>query len=260
MTVVVVDDLIVKPVPLTDFRIVANQDVLTAKLIRTDENGAFSLPLPPGNYTIESVAPLNVKGRLLFWKKAVAVKADEISTFRLTEGDTIITTPTAPESALPIKEGTKIRLELAEPISSNRSKVGQAVRLTVKEELVGPNKEVLIARGALAEGRITYAKGAGSFGKKGKLEFSLDSVIAIDNTHVALRSSQAADGKNNAMGGVVGIVLFGPLMGFVKGKNITLQNGTLFDAFIGQDVVIMPNESSKPLPNIVAPVPAISTH
>lgn len=245
VSVVVIDDLVRKPVPFTDFRVVSrNGDIRT---FRTDEAGTCRISMPPGEYSFESASPLNFKGRVLNWKMPLEIRANNNDPITFTDADASAggtsntPKPNVSQGAkIEIAEGTKIRLELAEPIASNRARKGDEVRLFLKDAILGPNKEILVKEGAAATGTITYAKGAGSFGKKGKLEFSIDSLTAADGTKVQLRSSQTASGKNNALGGAAGMILLSPLMGFVKGKNITLESGTKFDAYIDKTVAVSP--------------------
>jgi len=135
-------------------------------------------------------------------------------------------------------ESTKIRVELAKELSTNKSKKGEEVICRVKEDVLGPNKEVLIRKGARATGVVVEAKGAGWLGKKGKLSFSIDTVEAVDGTKISLRSEQKSGGKGRT--GVVAaaaLLIFLPLA-FIKGKNATVPVGAGFDAYIDQTTPI----------------------
>lgn len=135
-------------------------------------------------------------------------------------------------------EGTKIRVELAEELSSRRAHKGQEVRYYVKEAVLGPNKEVLIREGARASGVVTEAKSASRLGKKGKLEFTIESVEAVDGTRVPLRARQEAAGKDQT-GTMAAVTLLVSVLGvFIKGKNVTIKQGTLIDAYVDKTVEI----------------------
>ena len=135
-------------------------------------------------------------------------------------------------------EGAKIRVELAEELSSRRAKKGQEVRYYVKEDVLGPNQEVLIRKGAAVTGIVTEAKSAGGLGRKGKLEFTVESVVAVDGTKVPLRARQNAVGKGQSGAVAAGVILFGVFGGFIKGNNVTIDKGTVFDAFIDRSIEI----------------------
>ncbi|WP_157947565.1 hypothetical protein [Abditibacterium utsteinense] len=250
VSVVVIDDLVRKPVPLTNFRVFPAYDSSAAQIVRSDEDGVCVFSLMPGNYRFQSVAPLSFKDRVLSWSMPFVVNTDETQNVLFTDSDAADTGSALPTVAVSssrnatgkveVAEGTKIRLSLGQQLTSNRSKKGDEVRFFMKDALLGSNGEILIKSGASATGAVTYAKGAGGFGKKGKLEFSIESITGADGTQIPLRSSQTAHGKSNILGGPVGIILVAPIMGFIKGKNTRLDVGTQYDAFIDKATWVAP--------------------
>src|SRR5205807_9393027 len=89
-------------------------------------------------------------------------------------------------SATPVKlpERTSIRVRLLETLVSGAKKKGEEVRFEVVEDVLGPNREVLIARGAPVVGTIQRSSGRGLLGKPGRLEFTIDKTHAVDGTKV----------------------------------------------------------------------------
>lgn len=92
--VIIVDDLVPKPVPFSDFIIRSvsedggvNGEPLTA---RTSETGTFDIELKPGKYKIEGAKPLKFKGKTYEWKSEVIVTADQTATVALTGDDAIV--------------------------------------------------------------------------------------------------------------------------------------------------------------------------
>ncbi len=137
-----------------------------------------------------------------------------------------------------LPDGTRIRLEVLDELSSNKSKVGQDVRMRVHENVMGSQQEVLIRRGAPAMARITRAKGSRSLGRAGKLEFTIESVEAVDGSKVPLRSQQEASGKQRTGPIAAAAVLVTPFTLFIKGRNATIKPGTVFDTYVDQTVPI----------------------
>ena len=137
-----------------------------------------------------------------------------------------------------LAEGTRLSVENVEQLSSNKSRTGQEVLYRVREDVLGENKVVLIRRGAKAFGKIVLAKGAGGLGRKGKLDFNIERVQAVDGSMVQLRSSQKADGKNRKGSMVALTLLVSPLGLFMKGKNAVIQPATQFEAFVDESADI----------------------
>jgi S1-C subfamily serine protease len=87
VSILVVDDLTPKPVPLTDFRISGPTAGATPRIVRTDEKGSIALSLPPGQYVLESMQPLRFRDRLLRWKHSFVVDAGKPIQLKLTDAD-----------------------------------------------------------------------------------------------------------------------------------------------------------------------------
>ena len=86
-SVVVIDDLIPKPVPYTDFRLVPTEPGSAPKVARTDEQGKATILLAPGEYTLESVKPTAFHGQNYKWKKGLTITPGQQLEIRLTDAD-----------------------------------------------------------------------------------------------------------------------------------------------------------------------------
>jgi hypothetical protein len=87
LSVAVVDELVAKPVPLTDFRLTRQSGDPFDQTARTDEQGTLVIELRPGEYRIESVRPTRFRGRSLSWAKSFKVEAGQTLALKLTDGD-----------------------------------------------------------------------------------------------------------------------------------------------------------------------------
>jgi hypothetical protein len=141
-----------------------------------------------------------------------------------------------------VPDGTKLRVRLDQTITSATAEQGQAVELTVTEP-VKVGDQIVIAEGARVTGTITTAQEKRHMGRAGKLDFSIDRVRAIDNEWVPLRYTvnKASGGSHAVSTGVLtagAAVLFwpaAPAFLLIKGKDVTVNKGVVFDTFTDSD-------------------------
>ena len=144
-----------------------------------------------------------------------------------------------------VPDGTKLRVRLDQSISSGTAEQGQAVELSVTEA-VKVNGLIVIADGARVIGTVTEAQEKRRMGRAGKLDFSIDRVRTMDGEWVPLRYTVTKkSGESHAVRtGVItagAAVLFwpaAPAFLLMKGKDITLNKGMVFDTFTDQDHVL----------------------
>jgi hypothetical protein len=154
---------------------------------------------------------------------------------------------TAPQqeiTEIKIPAGTKIEVESAHTVSSKDLKEGEAITFTTILPLIIDGKTV-IEKGAIVTARVTKAKKGGSWGRAGQLAFSMQDVVAVDNSRIPLEFAQA--GKGDSKGGTVatgaivtGLVFFpaAPLWGFKKGKNAVIPQGKRLEVMIHADATV----------------------
>jgi hypothetical protein len=131
---------------------------------------------------------------------------------------------------------------LSQTISSANAKVGQEIPFEAVEE-VKVEDVVVLAKGATAIATVTEANAKRSMGRAGKLNISISYARLIDQEKVALRAVQENKGGGHvgAMTGAIvatSIVFFpaAPLFLFMKGKDITIPQGTEITAFVEGDM------------------------
>jgi hypothetical protein len=167
--------------------------------------------------------------------------------------------PLACAAQVQIPEGTKIRLELQQTISSAAAEEGQTIAFGVTQE-VKTGDTVVIAEGAQATGTIIEAVEKRRLGRTGKLDFSIDRVRAVDGSWIPLRYTRLKkEGGNHGLRtGIVtagiGLVFWpaAPLGLLLKGKDITVNQGVVFDVFTD----VNHTTAGEP-PNITAAVPQL---
>jgi hypothetical protein len=154
-----------------------------------------------------------------------------------------------------------VKLRLSQTISSANAKVGQEIPFEVVEE-IKVDDVVVLPKGAVAIGTVTECNPKKSMGRAGKLNLNISYARLADEEKVALRATQDNKGGGHvgAMTGamVATAVVFlpaAPLFLFIKGKDITIPQGTEITAFIEGDMHLnMANFGVAPAP--IAP-PAI---
>jgi len=139
-------------------------------------------------------------------------------------------------------DGTPVKLRLSETISSADAKVGQEIPFEAVDE-IKVDDVVVLPKGATAIGTVTECNAKKSMGRAGKLNLSISYARLADQEKVALRASQDNKGGGHvgAMTGAIvatSIVFFpaAPLFLFMKGKDITIPQGTEITAFVEGDM------------------------
>lgn len=84
---IVIDELVPKGVPLTDFRVTSKAAPEQEVVFRTDEQGSASIDLPPGEYEVSTVKPVRFKGRALSWSKSFKIESGQECVLKLTDSD-----------------------------------------------------------------------------------------------------------------------------------------------------------------------------
>jgi hypothetical protein len=135
---------------------------------------------------------------------------------------------------------TTVKLVLADRLTSNGSHKGDRFTLRVDEDIVGPTGAVLIRKGTAAYGTVTQSRGAGSFGKRGLLNVSIDYTTAVDGQRVPLRGSSAKPGKSGSKAAVYTFAFVSVAGFFIKGGNSSIQPGTTLMAFADETVTVNP--------------------
>src|ERR1700733_15313183 len=152
------------------------------------------------------------------------------------------TTPAGPPQPHTLFDGTPVKLRLSQTISSANAKVGQEIPFEVVEEIKVDDVAVL-PKGTVAIGTVTECNPKKSMGRAGKLNLNISYARLADQEKVALRATQDNKGGGHvgAMTGAMvatAIVFFpaAPLFLFIKGKDITIPQGTEITAFIEGDM------------------------
>ena len=158
------------------------------------------------------------------------------------------TVPSAPKPALEfgLSEDTPVKLKLTRTMSSKDAKLDEKVDFEVLED-IKVHDVIIVQHGAMAIATVTDAQPKRSLGRSGKLNINIDYVQLVDGEKVTLRAVKGGSGGSHtgAMTGAMvatGILFFpaAPLFLFMKGKNITIPQGTEVTAYIAADTPLDP--------------------
>lgn len=173
-----------------------------------------------------------------------------------------------PATELKIPSGTLIEVEVAYTVNSIDVKPGERISFRVLVPIVIDGVTV-IDEGALVTARVTQAKRGGHWGKAGKLDWSMEDVVAADNSRIPLApetasrsdklwslaaqrtNSETTMGQGHVSGishsgevathAIISGALFPPialLAGFRRGENAILREGRRYVVAVGRDTTV----------------------
>jgi hypothetical protein len=144
-----------------------------------------------------------------------------------------------------VPEGTKVRIRLEQTVSSATFESGSTLEFAVTQS-VEIGGAVVIAEGARGTGTVIEALERRRMGRAGKLDFSIDRVMAIDGKWIPLRYTvKKVNGQGKGI--TTGIMTAGiaaafwpaaPLALLMKGKDVRIPKGTIFDVFTDSNVIV----------------------
>jgi len=176
-------------------------------------------------------------------------------------------TASDPSAELKVPAGTPIEVEVAYTVNSLDVKPGERISFRVLVPIVIDGVAV-IERDALVTARIIQAKRGGHWGKAGKIVWSMENVVAADNSRIPLAPETSSGDKlwsletrvvnkepTGGQGRVRGTshagevatmaaisgVLFPPLAllgGFKRGENAILREGRRYVVAVGRDSLV----------------------
>jgi len=157
-----------------------------------------------------------------------------------------VATPAPPPSSVRLAEGTELKLQFEDALSSGSAVVGDRFTISLAEPLtIAPG--VVLPAGLRGVGEVTAAEKKGMMGKGGALSVRVD-YLKVGETRIRLRGAQGGAGSNAEGATITLVVLFGPLGLLKHGHDMEIPKGQALKAYVDEDV-------NLPLP-IAAAVPA----
>jgi len=135
-----------------------------------------------------------------------------------------------------VMEGTDVRLQFIDKLSSGTAIEGQRFNLVLDED-VKVNGVVVVPRGSKAVGTVMTARKTGYMGKAGELNVLINYML-LGEQRIRLRASSGKEGEGRVGATVALTVLFGPLGLLKRGKDIEINPGTVIDAFVDETTIL----------------------
>lgn len=141
-----------------------------------------------------------------------------------------------------IHDGTPIKLRLRENVSSSTARTGQEVPFETVDEVQVDGVTVL-PKGSTAIAVVTESESKRTMGRAGKLNMAIGYARLKDGNKIALRAVREQKGSSHTgamTGAMVATSLIvwpaAPFFLFMKGKDITIPQGTEITAFVDGDM------------------------
>ncbi|MDD2792360.1 MAG: hypothetical protein PHD73_04220 [Sediminibacterium sp.] len=140
-------------------------------------------------------------------------------------------------SKITIPEGTEVKLKTIVELKGNELKVGDKINLELAEPII-IDDNIVVRPGAKASATVSMASRSKAFGKKGKLEFSIDYLYLTGGKVIKLKSTVASNAKGRGVTTAAVSVLVTPLGLLWHGQQAKFPPGTVFAAYVDHDTVI----------------------
>lgn len=131
-------------------------------------------------------------------------------------------------------EGTEVKLKTLIELKGSELKVGDKIDLELSEPIL-QNDKIVVKPGARALASVSMASGSKAFGKKGKLDFTIDYLYLPGGKIVKLKSAISSNAKGRGATTAVVSVLVSPLGLLWHGQQAKFPEGTVFTAYIDHD-------------------------
>lgn len=143
-----------------------------------------------------------------------------------------------------LPEGTPVRLEILDPISSARAKRGDAFRVRVQED-VGIEGIVVLPAGTEGVGEIVHAEPSRGGGKPGELILAARR-LQLGDPEVRLRGLKLGGAGKDTSGVALGVAVgIGPFAHFIHGKEIEIPALTTGTAKLAEPLQAAPTSDAS---------------
>jgi hypothetical protein len=159
---------------------------------------------------------------------------------------------------LVIPNDTTVNVEAAYTVSSEKLKKGDPVTFLVSRPIY-INGGLVIARNALASGRVVDVKKAQAWGRRGMLAWQMEYVVAVDGTRIPVSVSGGSVGKSRVTTMVAGAAITAAIVfpytspvalvwAFKKGEEAVLLGSQSFNARVTGNLPVASTVAGDDLP------------
>jgi len=169
------------------------------------------------------------------------------ATFALLVACTLASAATAGKSIV-VPQGTQVVLVFDQPVKSETAKVGDRVKLHVRDN-VAVGSQLVIRKGTPVGGIIGTVKHRKVYGINAKIRIALNPVMSVQGVPInieARTTGQQLAGKKTGQAAAAtagGAIIAGPigLVGgaFIHGKQVHIKAGDLLDTQVAKSIAIV---------------------
>jgi hypothetical protein len=156
--------------------------------------------------------------------------------------------PVPDPSSVAVPSGTPVKVSLTDQIASNTAHAGDKIHFKAIEPVV-VDGWVIVPSGAVGEGEIISAEGAGGNGHPGKIQIQFNWIYGADDLKIKLSDVPENSNGDGAKGGastaaIASYLVLGPLglfaHNFVHGKDVIVNTDQKIQVYVAQTVHIVP--------------------
>lgn len=149
-------------------------------------------------------------------------------------------TPPLPDGKFVLPQGAPVPLVFTSPVNSKTASVGDAISLTLSDDLTNGNV-ILVKKGTAATGVVIQVDKSGAGGAPGVLVFQVNA-LNLNGTLIKLAGTASTEGDAKPPNAAVLIPVVGPLTIFKHGTDAVISAGTPFTASLAADTSLEPVE------------------
>lgn len=152
---------------------------------------------------------------------------------RITKVSNIAFTESPEISEVTLFQDTLVKIKMVTPLDTRQNREGDSFVFQASEDVYS-NGVLVIAKGAVGEGKVLKVQQARNFGRDAKLDLSFDTLQAFDGTEVQTflgdKAKEETKSLAKAAGATVaGLIVLGPVGvvggAFIHGKDVTIPTG-----------------------------------
>jgi len=145
---------------------------------------------------------------------------------------------------LTLPAGTPVLVMTNQELSTKANKVGEWFQVTVLNDVTDGGR-VVIPKGTIGSGQVTFATNNGGFGKPGILSISLR-YLELNGSKVLLDGRYREEGANQNGATAATWFAVGIFAGFIKGKPGVIPMGRELKARTGEDIAFVAGAPPTP--------------
>ena len=140
LTVFIIDNLEIKPIPFTYFQLVSENENIK---IRTDETGKIEYQVPIGTYELTNINPLNYSELVYNWNLKINITENNTTELSLTNEDAQITTSTPANTGRQLDKSAELYQELKKGVVTVESGLAHGSGFIISDKLIVTNYHVI---------------------------------------------------------------------------------------------------------------------